>query len=545
MQVFTKSEVAAHNAEGDAWIIVHRKVYDVSKFADAHPGGKRILLKVAGTDATALFDKFHQDPKILRSYGAKLLVGTLASALGLVSAPETPQPIIFEPSKVTKLHRGVDKAGNKLDFMGTMVPIADPMWMQDYYSPYYNASHFRLARALRAFADEVEPEAATWDEVEGSPASHYTRVGQLGILAFEFAPAIYKWLPKDFPRVAGLKDEEIDIFHKLVMKYELSIRGVIPSGMGVIMIAMSPILHHARPEVARRVIYDICSGNAQCCLAVTEPSGGSDTQNLETTAELSDDGKYFIVNGMKKWITNGVRAEYFTTAVRTGGKGGAGISMLLIERKFGGVTTTPMKLQGSWTSGVAFVLFENVRVPVENLLGEVNKGFRTMMHKFNYERLGMIAGCVTAARICYTEGCAHKRKTFGKFLIEHPVLRHKFANMARNIESSQAWLEQLAYQFKMFEDEDKLNERIGGLIAIAKSQATLTFEHAAREASQIFGGLSYTRGGQGGKVEALYRFVRLNSIGGGSEDLLFDFGVRDMLKKAYLMGAMGGRGPSL
>lgn len=140
------------------------------------------------------------------------------------------------------------------------------------------------------------------------------------------------------------------------------------------------------------------------------------------------------------------------------------------------------------------------------------------MTNFNHERIGIIIQCLRFSRVCFEESVkyANKRKTFGKKLIEHPVIRLKLAHMARQIEASYNWLENLIYQCeKMGETEAML--RLGGPIAGLKAQSTVTFEFCAREASQIFGGLSYSRGGQGGKVERLYRDVRAYAIPGGSE----------------------------
>jgi alkylation response protein AidB-like acyl-CoA dehydrogenase len=213
-----------------------------------------------------------------------------------------------------------------------------------------------------------------------------------------------------------------------------------------------------------------------------------------------------------------------------------GLSVLCIERTKG-VTTRKMDCQGVLTSGTTFVSFDDVKVPVENLIGSENGGFRVIMANFNHERVGIIIQCVRFARVCYEEAMkyAHKRKTFGKRLIDHPVIRMKFAHMARQIEATWAWLEALFWQCtKMDEDEAML--KLGGAIAGLKAQSTTTFEFCAREASQIFGGLSYTRGGQAGKVERLYRDVRAYAIPGGSEEIMLDLSIRQALKVHEFMG---------
>lgn len=195
-----------------------------------------------------------------------------------------------------------------------------------------------------------------------------------------------------------------------------------------------------------------------------------------------------------------------------------GISVLLIERSFGGVSTRRMDCQGVWSSGTTYITFEDVKVPVENLIGKENQGFKVIMTNFNHERIGIIIQAVRFARVCYEESVkyANKRRTFGQKLINHAVIRMKLAHMARQIEASYSWLESLIFQCQKMNDTEAML-KLGGAIAGCKAQATTTFEFCAREASQIFGGLSYSRGGQGAKVERLYRDVRAYAIPGGSE----------------------------
>lgn len=131
---------------------------------------------------------------------------------------------------------------------------------------------------------------------------------------------------------------------------------------------------------------------------------------------------------MKKFITNGIFADCFTTAVRTGGPGAGGISMLVIDRNLPGVKTRKMKMTGVWMSGTTFIIFENVKVPVENLIGKENDGFKYTMVNFNHERLQIAVQSNAMARCAYEECMkfANRRKTFGKYLIEHPVKKYIF-----------------------------------------------------------------------------------------------------------------------
>ena len=138
---------------------------------------------------------------------------------------------------------------------------------------------------------------------------------------------------------------------------------------------------------------------------------------------------------------------------------------------------------------------------------------------------------IRLARVCLEESWKHaiKRKTFGKRLIEHPVIRNKLAHMARQVEASQAWLDSLSYQIKMMSSTEG-RVKLGGAIALLKAQMSITLEFCAREASQIFGGLAYTRGGQAEKVERIYREVRAYAIPAGSEEIMLDLGVRQYMR---------------
>ena len=159
------------------------------------------------------------------------------------------------------------------------------------------------------------------------------------------------------------------------------------------------------------------------------------------------------------------------------------------------------------------------------------------MTNFNHERIGIIIQCIRFSRVCYEEAMkyAHKRRTFGQKLINHAVIRLKLAHMARQIEASYSWLESLIYQCQQMNETEAML-KLGGAIASLKAQSTVTFEFCAREASQIFGGLSYSRGGQGGKVERLYRDVRAYAIPGGSEEIMLDLSIRQALRVHKALG---------
>merc|ERR1719281_2295973 len=276
-------------------------------------------------------------------------------------------------------------------------------------------------------------------------------------------------------------------------------------------------------SLQKRGIRECISGEKIICLGITESGAGSDVANLQTKAE--DKGDHFLVNGSKMWITNGIYADYFTVAVRTGPPDSAhrGISMLLIERSMPGVQTSKMDCMGVWTSGTTLITMSNVKVPKENVIGKLNEGFKQIMYNFNHERWMLAVQASRMARTCVHESLRHARtrKTFGKHLIEHQVIQHKIAEMGRMCEATHAWLENITFQMNTM-SKDEQNMRLGGHIALLKVQASKTVEFCAREALQVFGGAGYTRSGHGEKVERIYREVRAYAIPGGSEEIMLN-----------------------
>ncbi|KAG7110683.1 Acyl-CoA dehydrogenase AFT10-1 like protein [Verticillium longisporum] len=539
-KTFSTSDVASHNKPDDLYIIVDGDVYDLTKFQDDHPGGKKIIQRVAGKDASKQFWKYHNEG-ILKKYQAKLQVGSLDSKPKPVEpAPvaAAPQPTKAVVKKAAQEAAPVDES-EPFDPYGSLIPFADPSWYQSFHSPYYNETHVALRNEVRTWVDEeIEPFVSEWDEAKLVDPKIYKAMGQRGYLAGLLGMHYQtQYSPKT---VDSVPPEKWDLFHELILTDELSrpgSGGFVWNIIGGFGIGCPPLVKFGQKALVDRILPGILAGDERICLAITEPDAGSDVANLSCEAKLTEDGKHFIVNGEKKWITNGKWARYFTTAVRTGEPGMNGVSLLLIERDFPGVTTRQMDCQGVWSSGTTYITFEDVKVPVENLLGKKDRGFRAIMTNFNHERIGIIIQCLRFSRVCYSESVSYasKRRTFGKKLIEHPVIRLKLAHMARQIEASYNWLENLMFQCqKMGETEAML--KLGGAIAGLKAQSTVTFEFCAREASQIFGGLSYSRGGHGGKVERLYRDVRAYAIPGGSEEIMLDLSIRQSMRVNKALG---------
>jgi len=412
---------------------------------------------------------------------------------------------------------------------GDQIPYGDAGWYQGDYSPYFGRSHEELRSHLRDLVeDDLMPYVDEWDEQGALPKEFRLKAYStgMGILAcghpfpVEYGPVLPDYLQK----------QPLDIFHAITVFQEISRSGSVGVQWGLgagLCIGLPPVLTFGSEKMKARVAPGVLSGEKIVCLAVTEPTAGSDVANLKTTAKKSECGKFYIVNGEKKWITNGIWADYFTVAVRTGDEGMGGISLMLLERSMPGITTRKMACSGAWCSGTTYITFENVYVPVENLIGKENKGFKYIVHNFNFERIIICAQAIGSARCCYEEAYKHalRRRTFGKRLIDHQVIKWKLGDMARQIEACQSWLENLAFQIETMHHREA-DYKLGGVTALLKVQCTKVFENCAREAAQIFGGLSFSRGGLGGKVERLNREVRSLAIPGGSEEIMIDLGVR-------------------
>jgi alkylation response protein AidB-like acyl-CoA dehydrogenase len=279
-----------------------------------------------------------------------------------------------------------------------LVPFGDPYW---YYAgsenPYYNDSHKAFRAKVRNFVDtEILPFVAGWDEAKEYPRHLHekaykagqccsalfvvTRLTdyQLTRLTMIRAGIYGSMWPKEY---GGTPPDHADAFHDLILIDEISRCGAggIPLGVFFIMgMALGPVLTVGSQYLKDLVARDVISGKKVHALAITEPYAGSDVAAIQTTARR--EGDFFIVNGVKKFISAGTHADYFTTAVRTGGAGMSGISLLLIERTRPGVECRKMNMQGWWTSGTALVAFDDVKVPVANLIGKENDGFRPIMY---------------------------------------------------------------------------------------------------------------------------------------------------------------------
>ncbi|KAK5123117.1 hypothetical protein LTR85_003315 [Meristemomyces frigidus] len=410
---------------------------------------------------------------------------------------------------------------------GSLAPWSEPAWSHGIPSPYYNASHRKLRDALRYYIDErILPYSLDWEAKGEAPREEAVKWAKSG---FTFADVPPQYRSKDLPGPAGIPIDELDVFHLLISTDETSRieGGVMTSLSGASVIGIPPVCHHGNEEQKRQWLPGLFTWETSFCLGITEPSGGSDVANIQTTAQKTPDGEFYVVNGYKKWITGAPWATHMTTAVRTGGSGMSGLSVLVIPMNSPGITWRRIPNSGQNAGGASLVELDDVRVPVGNLLGKEGEGFRIIMVNFNRERYIMSVGCNRKARTCLTVAFeyANKRETFGKPLIANQIIAAKFATLARYIESHWAWLEAIAYAVqqspKGWQDPDA-----AGRIALAKVQGGRIQEMANREAQQVLGGAGYQRGGPGAAVEQMSRDLRMMVVGGGSEEIISDLAVR-------------------
>ncbi|KAF4547699.1 Acyl-CoA dehydrogenase-like protein 3 [Elsinoe fawcettii] len=426
----------------------------------------------------------------------------------------------------------LDEALEKWTF-GSPVPYAEAPWARGCPSPYYNDSHRRLRKAMRDWVEtHMMPHLSKWEEDATLPPDLYRQAARDGLLMPMASGASIKdeWIGK-YPIIGNISPKDWDGFHDFILHDEMTrVGGIgVTNGLiGGVTLAVPALQKFASPELKQMVVHDILSGNARIALAITEPTAGSDVQGIETEAVLSDDGQTFIVNGQKKWTTSGMYADYFLTLV----KETSGSFTLLVVPRTKGVTTRHMTMSGSTTAGTAFVDFDDVRVPLKNVVGQRGHGFKYIVSNFNHERLFIGFQSLRLARVCLEDsvGYALTRETFGKKLHEHPVMRYKIANMARETEALQAWIESIIFQLGALPPSSS-DLFLAGPTAQLKAHSGIVLEHVVRDAIQIMGGIGLTRGvGRGERVERIWRDVKAITVPGGSEEILLDLSTRRAIK---------------
>ncbi|MDX2304487.1 MAG: acyl-CoA dehydrogenase family protein [Microscillaceae bacterium] len=368
-------------------------------------------------------------------------------------------------------------------------------------SYYFTEEHELFRESFRAFLDkEARPYIDQWEEKERIPRDIWKKMGEMGYLGLSY------------PTQYG--GSELDFFYDVVFNEEL---GRLNSGgfaitQQVVQYMSAPyILKYGSDHLKEKYLPGLVSGDLLSSIGITEPGAGSDAQNIQTKAVR--EGDYYRVNGSKTFITNGVYGDLIVTVVKTDPEAGAGgVSLLVIEQKMAGVSTRKLKKLGWHSSDTAEISFDDVMVPVENLIGQEGQGFYYLMNGLQLERLCAVPAGITAMETALQLSLQYmsERQAFGKSLNRFQVLRHRVAQMAAEIEALKAFCYHCC---KMYADgiyDVKL-------CSMAKLLVTEKSEEVATKCLQFFGGYGFM---EDYPLARMYRDVRVTTIGGGSSEIM-------------------------
>jgi acyl-CoA dehydrogenase len=368
--------------------------------------------------------------------------------------------------------------------------------------PPFGDEHQQLRDAIRRFVDtELRPHAEEWEDARWFPNSVFHRMAELGYLGLKY--------PEEYGGEGG------DSLHDAVLTEELPRAGSggLSAGIGAhIGIATPPVFKFGTEDQKQRFLAPAIRGEKIAALGITEPGAGSDVAGIRTFARRVDGG--YVVNGSKTFITNGVRADFVVTAVKTTSEGGHhGISFLIVESDFEGYSVSKKLEKMGWhASDTGELAFADMFVPEENLLGQENKGFYLIMANFQWERLLMALGAVGSMQgvLERTIEYALERQAFGRAIGHHQVIRHKIAEMALRVETGRA----LTYNaLRLYHAGiDAVKE-----VTMAKLKTQRDAFDQADDALQIFGGAGYMK--EYG-IERACRDTRLGPIGGGTDEIM-------------------------
>jgi acyl-CoA dehydrogenase len=366
--------------------------------------------------------------------------------------------------------------------------------------PPFTDEHEELRASARGFIErELTPHAQQWEDEEWFPNDVFGKLAAQGLLGLKY--------PEEYGGQGG------DYLHEAVLCEEMAHVGSGGAAAGIgahINIATPPIWKFGSDEQKQRYLAPSIRGELIGALGITEPGAGSDVASIATRAEAVDGG--FVVNGEKTYITNGVRADFIVTAVKTTKKGGHhGISFLIVDRGEG-VESSKLRKLGWHASDTATISYSDVFVPEENLLGELNEGFKLIMANFQWERLAMALGAVGAMRLAWerTAAFARERETFGRPLSAHQAIRHKLADLAATAYTARCVTYDALRRFVA--GEEPLKE-----VTMAKLMTQRASFELMDACLQIHGGAGYMREYW---VERAARDSRLGPIGGGSDEIM-------------------------
>ncbi len=366
--------------------------------------------------------------------------------------------------------------------------------------PPFTEEHEELRASVRGFLDrELAPHAQRWEDERSFPDEVFGKLAKQGLLGLKY--------PTEYGGQGG------DYLHEAVLVEELSRigSGGVAAGIGAhTNIATPPIWRFGTEEQKQRYLVPAIRGERIGALAITEPDAGSDVAALHTRAIPVDGG--FLLNGEKTYITNGVRAHFIVTAVKSTEEGGHhGISFLIVDREEG-VSSSKLQKLGWHASDTATISFKDVFVARENLLGGLHEGFKLIMANFQWERLAMALGAVGAMRLAFerTAEYARERTAFGRPLCKHQVIRHKLADLITSAYAARCVTYDALRRFH--EGEEPLKE-----VTMAKLLTQRACFELMDDCLQIHGGMGYM--GEHWAQRAA-RDARLGPIGGGSDEIM-------------------------
>jgi acyl-CoA dehydrogenase len=359
-----------------------------------------------------------------------------------------------------------------------------------------------LRDTVRRFADkEVLPHQDEWERSGELPRDLHLRAADAGLLGLSYPES-----------VGGGGGDAVDA---LILAEELHYAGCAGGVFASLFtsgISLPHLVHAADPAQIERWVRPTIDGRLIGSLAITEPDGGSDVAGIRTTALR--DGDDYVINGAKTFITSAVRADFVVTAVRTGGPGAHGISLVVVDKGTPGFTVSRRLDKMGWlSSDTAELSYVDVRVQVANLVGVENTGFIQIAQNFVSERIGLAVQAYASAQRCLditVEWC-RQRETFGKPLISRQSVQHTLAEMARRTEMARAYTRNVAVRASEGADNLVLEA------CFAKNSAVEAGMWVADRAVQLHGGMGYMRECE---VERQYRDMRILGIGGGTDEIL-------------------------
>ncbi|MDQ0284518.1 acyl-CoA dehydrogenase family protein [Rhodococcoides fascians] len=360
----------------------------------------------------------------------------------------------------------------------------------------------QLRKTVRSFVEQdIAPHMYQWETEGEIPRELHKKAAALGLLGAGF--------PEDVGGDGGDLADAVLICEEM---HQAGASGGLFASLFTCGIALPHLVAARDPEQIDKWVRPTLAGEKIGSLAITEPGGGSDVGHLRTKAVR--DGDHYVVNGSKTYITSGCRADFVVTAVRTGGEGAAGVSLLVVERGTPGFEVTSKLDKMGWrASDTAELSFVDARVPVANLVGAENSGFVQIAQAFLTERIALAAQAYASAQRCLdlTLQWVRDRETFGKPLIARQSVQNTVTEMARKIDIARVYTRSLVER-SMQEDGDFIAE-----VCFAKNTAVESGEWVANQAVQLFGGLGYMRESE---VERQYRDMRILGIGGGTTEIL-------------------------